>query len=123
MEAIVLSLSVLAFLLSISSLGIILVYYCCCREGEQKKYKDNSGFAVKCDNKYDNTSICGCIALEESNKPADCEIDNLSDHLYEEIPSARASIEDMYIDDTIEDQKKYMDKISDTKYLRGFIIH
>ena len=52
--------------------------------------------------------------MEESNKLVDCEIDNLSDHHYEEIPSARASLEDMYIDDTIEDQKKYMDKISDT---------
>ena len=123
MEATVLSLSVLAFVLSISTLGIILVYYCCCREGERKKFKDDSGFAVKCDNKCDNTSIHGSIVLEESNKPADCEIDNLSEHLYEQIPSARASIEDMYIDDTIEDQKKYMDKISDTNQIPERFYH
>ena len=108
MEATVLTLSVLAFLSSISSLGIILLYYCCCREVERNKYIDHSGFAVK----YDNTSIhgsIGSIALEQSNKQ-ECEMDNVSDHHYEEIPSARVSLEDLYIDDTIEDQKKYLDK-------------
>ena len=63
--------------------------------------------------KYDNTNSRGSIALEEINKN-ECKLDNLSDHHYEEIPSARVSFEDIYIDDTIEDQKKYMDNISDT---------
>ena len=99
MEATILTLSVLAFLLSISRLGIILLYYCCCREVECNKYIDHGGFPVK----YDNTSIrgsIGSIALEQSNKQ-ECEMDNMSDHHYEE---------DLYIDDTIEDQKKYLDK-------------
>ena len=47
MEGTVLTLSVLAIILSISSLGIILLYYCCCREHEQNKYRDDGGFAVK----------------------------------------------------------------------------
>ena len=89
----------------------------------EKKYKDDGGFAVKCDNKCDNTSIHGSIALEESNKPDDCEINNLSEHHYKEIPSARASIEDMYIDDMTEDQKKYMDKISDTNQIPKRFYH
>ena len=62
--------------------------------------------------KYDNTSICGSIrsiALEQSNKQ-ECEMDNVSEHHYKEIPSARVSLEDLYIDDTIEDKKKYLDK-------------
>ena len=103
------TLSVLAIILSISSLGIILLYYCCCREHEQNKYRDDGGFAVK----YDNTNSHGSIALEEINKN-ECQLDNLSDHHYKEIPSARVSFEDIYIDDTIEDQKKYMNNISDT---------
>ena len=101
MEGTVLTLSVLAIILSISSLGIILLYYCCCREHEQNKYRDDGGFAVK----YDNTNSRGSIALEEINKNQ-CQLNNLSDHHYEEIPSARVSFEDIYIDDTIGDQKK-----------------
>ena len=59
MEATVLTISVFVLILSISSLGIILLYYSCCREGEWKKYRDEGGFAVKCD----NTSIRGPIAV------------------------------------------------------------
>ena len=109
MDGTVLTLSVLAFILSISSFGIILLYYCCCREHERNQYRGDGGFAVK----YDNTNSHGSIALEEINKD-ECQLDNLSDHHYEEIPSARVSFEDIYIDDTIEDQKKYMDNVSDT---------
>ena len=109
MEGTVLTLLVLAIILSISSLGIILLYYCCCREHERYQYRGDGGFAVK----YDNTNSRGSIALEEINKD-ECQLDNLSDHNYEEIPSARVSFEDIYIDDTIEDQKKYMDNVSDT---------
>ena len=109
MEGKVLTLLVLAFIFSISTFGIILLYYCCCREHECKKNIDDGGYVVK----YDNTNTGGSIALEESNKDG-CQLDNLSDHHYEEIPSARVSFEDLYIDDTIEDQKQYMDKISDT---------
>ena len=108
MEGTVLTLSVLAIILSISSLGIILLYYCCCREHERNKYRDDGGFAVK----YDNTNSRVSITLEEINKN-ECKLDNLSDHHYEDIPSARVSFEDIYTDDTIEDQKKYMDNISD----------
>ena len=103
------TLSVLAIILSISSLGIIVLYYCCCREHEWNKYRDDGGFAVK----YDNTNSRGSIVLEEVNKN-ECQLDNLSDHHYGEIPSARFSFEDIYIDDTKGDQKKYMDNISDT---------
>ena len=99
MDGTVSALSVLAFILSISSLGIILLYYCCCREHEWNQYRGDGGFAVK----YDNRNSPGSIALEEINKD-ECQLDNLSDHHYEEIPSARVSFEDIYIDDTIEDQ-------------------
>ena len=92
MEGTVLTLAVLAIILSISSFGIILLYYCCCREHEWNQYRGDGGFAVK----YDNTNI----------HKDECQLDNLSDHNYEEIPSARVSFEDIYIDDTIEDQKK-----------------
>ena len=109
MEGTVLTLSVLAIILSISSLGIILLYYCCCREHERTKYMDDCGFALK----YDNTNSHGSIVLEEINKH-ECQLDNSSHHHYEEIPSARVSLEDIYIDDTIQDQKKYMDSTSDT---------
>ena len=108
MEGTVLTLSILAFILSYSSLGIILLYCCFCRECERNQNKGDGGFAVK----YDNTNSRGSIALEEINKH-ECQLDNLSDHHYEEIPSARVSFEDMYIDDTIEDQKKYLDNVSD----------
>ena len=73
---------------------------------------DDGGFAVK----YDNTKSHGSIAFEEINKDG-CDLDNLCDHHYEEIPSARVFLEDIYIDDTIEDQKKYMDNISDTNQI------
>ena len=109
MEGTVLTLSVLAFILSVSSLGIILLYCCCRREHEENQYRGDDGFAVK----YDNTNSRGSIMLEEINKH-ECQLDNLSDHHYEEILSARVSLEDIYIDDTIEDQKKYMDNVSDT---------
>ena len=84
MEGTVLTLSVLAIILSISSFGIILLYYCCCREHERNQYRGDGGFAVK----YNNTNSCGSIALEEINKD-ECQLDNLSDHNYKEIPSAR----------------------------------
>ena len=109
MEGTVLTLSVLAFILSFSTLGIILLYYCCCREHECNKNIDDGDYVVK----YHNTNIHGSIVLEESDKDG-YQLDNLSDHHYEEIPSARVSLEDIYIDDTIEDQKQYMDNISDT---------
>ena len=105
-----LTLSVLAIILSISSLGIILLYYCCCREHERYQYRGDGGFAVK----YDNTNSCGSIALEEINKD-ECQLDNLSEHNYEEIPSARVSFEDIYIDATIEDQNQ-LDNLSDHNY-------
>ena len=119
MEGTVLTLLLLAIILSISSFRIILLYYSCCREHERNQYRGDGGFAVK----YDNTNSRGSIALEEINKD-ECQLDNLSDHNYEEIPSARVSFEDIYIDDTIEDQKNTW-----TTYLilfkcqRGFIIH
>ena len=100
MDGTVLTLSVLAIILSISSLGVILLCYCCCREHEWTKYIDDGGFAVK----YQNTNSRGSIVLEESNKDG-CQLDNLSDHHYKETPSSRVSIEDIYIDDTTEDQK------------------
>ena len=37
----------------------------------------------------------------------------MSNHEYEEIPSVKLSLEDLYIDDTISDQKKYLDNRSD----------
>ena len=114
MEEIVLTLSVLAIILSITSvgiIGIILIYYCCCRN----KNTDDGGFVVR-------------YALEENNKDngenrREPVLDNLSDNIYEEIPLerfsrvsldhiydeiplerfSRVSLEDIYIDDTIED--------------------
>ena len=77
MEGTVLTLSVLAFILSISSFRIILLYCCCCREHEENQYRGDGGFAVK----YDNTNSRGSIALEEINK-YECQLDNLSDHNY-----------------------------------------
>ena len=79
MEGTVLTLSVLAIIFSISSLGVILLCYCCCREHEWTKYIDDGGFAVK----YQNTNSRGSIALKESNKDG-CQLDNLSNHHYKE---------------------------------------
>ena len=73
--------------------------------------------------KYDNTNSHGSIALEEINKK-ECKLDNLSDHHYEDIPSARVSFEDIYIDDTIEDPKNTWTTYPiQIKYQRGFIPH
>ena len=84
MDGTVLTLSVLAFILSISNFRIILLY-CCCREHERNQYRGDGGFAVK----YDNTNSHSSIALEEINKD-ECQLDNLSDHHYEEIPSSQS---------------------------------
>ena len=97
----VLTLSILAFILSISSLRIILLYYFCCRGREREP------------NAYNNKDISGSIALEESHHH-ETQLDNLSNHEYEEIPSVKLSLEDLYINDTISDQKKYLDNRSDT---------
>ena len=112
MEGTVLTLLVLAIILSISSFRIILLYYCCCRKHERNQYRGDGGFAVK----YDNTNSRGSIALEEINKD-ECQLDNLSDHNYKEIPSARVSFEDIYIDDT------WTTYLILFKCQRGFITH
>ena len=132
MERTVLTLAALAFIFSFSGLLIVLVYCCFCRdkltwsrcqklrEREWNPKIDGEGFAVKYDNTHSSKSVG--IASEEIIKH-ECQLDNLSDHVYEEIPSTTVSLHDMYIDDMIQDQKKYLDNVSDNVHISERIYH